>query len=189
MLDDIDRARDALYAIPADLPRDDWVKAGMSFHAAGGDFDNFNNWSAGAGNYDATAARDTWRSFKPGKGVGEGTLYRMAADNGWHTGADKPQQRLIQVPKKAVESPRQPDRGMSPADVWSRCEAASITHPYIVQKRAAGVPLDRLRVLPAGDALRVGGESMAGALVVPVIRLDGSISSLQFIAPPMWLHV
>ena len=35
MLDDIERARDALYAIPADLPRDDWVKAGMAAHAAG----------------------------------------------------------------------------------------------------------------------------------------------------------
>ena len=82
MLNDLDRAHDALYSIPADLPRDDWVKAGMAAHAAGIDFDAFDAWSAGAGNYDAAAARDTWRSFKPGKGVGEGTLYRMAAEKG-----------------------------------------------------------------------------------------------------------
>ena len=57
-------------------------------------------------------------------------------------------------------------------------------HPYIVAKRAAGVPLDGLRVLPADDRLTVQGERMAGALVVPVIRADGCISSLQFIAAP-----
>ena len=49
MLNDLDRAHDALYAIPADLPREDWVKAGMAAHAAGIDFDAFNDWSAGAG--------------------------------------------------------------------------------------------------------------------------------------------
>ncbi|OYY21919.1 MAG: DNA primase [Sphingobacteriia bacterium 35-40-8] len=180
---DTDRARDALYSIPADLPRDDWVKAGMAAHAAGIDFDAFNDWSAGAGNYDARAARDTWHSFKPGKGVGAGTLFKLAADNGWRMGEAKPQ-RQAPAQTRPVEPPRQPAPGMSPADVWSRCEAATVQHPYIVAKQAAGVPLDGLRVVPAGDALRIGGERMAGALVVPVIRADGCISSLQFIAPP-----
>ena len=183
MLNDLDRAHDALHSIPADLPRDDWVKTGMGFHAAGGDFDTFNDWSAGAGNYDAAAARDTWRSFKPGKGVGAGTLFKLAADNGWRTGEGKPQ-RQAPAQTRPVEPPRQPAPGMSPGEVWSRCEAATAQHPYIVQKQAAGVPLAGLRVLPAGDGLRIGGEPMAGSLVVPVIRTDGSISSLQFIAPP-----
>jgi putative DNA primase/helicase len=181
MVNDLERAHDALYSIPADLPRDDWVSAGMAAHAAGIDFDAFNDWSAGAGNYDARAARDTWHSFKPGKGVGVGTLFKLAADNGWSMGTDKPQRQATTHP---VEPPRQPAPGMSAADVWSRCEAATAQHPYIVAKQAAGVPLDGLRVLPAGDALPIGGEPMAGALVVPVIRTDGTLSSLQFIAPP-----
>ena len=42
------------------------------------------------------------------------------------------------------------------------------------------MPLDGLRVVPAGDPLRIMGESMAGALVVPV-TLDGAIKTLQFI--------
>ena len=184
MLNDLDRAHDALCSIPADLPRDDWVKAGMAAHAAGLDFDAFDAWSAGAGNYDAAAARDTWRSFKLGKGVGEGTLYRMAAEKGgWRMGEGKPQ-RQAPAQTRPVQPPRQPAPGMSPADVWGRCEVATAQHPYIAQKQAAGVPLDGLRVLPAGDALHIGGEFMAGALVVPVIRADGCISSLQFIAPP-----
>jgi hypothetical protein len=46
---DINRARDALHSIPPDLSRDEWVKAGMGFHAAGGDFETFDQWSAPAG--------------------------------------------------------------------------------------------------------------------------------------------
>lgn len=39
-------------------------------------------------------------------------------------------------------------------------------------------------MVPDDDGLTVQGELMAGALVVPVIRADGTFSSLQFIAPP-----
>lgn len=183
---DIGRARDALHFIPSDLPREEWARVGMAAQAAGLDFEDFNDWSAGAGNYDARAARDTWKSIKPGKGIGEGTLYRVAAEHGWRMGADKPQHKPAPAPalRKPAEPPHQPAQGMSAAEVWGRCEAATIQHPYIVAKGAAGVPLNSLGVLPAGDALRIGGEPMAGALVVPVIRPDGSLSSLQFIAPP-----
>ena len=56
MAADLDRALDALQAIPADLPRDAWVRAGMAAQAAGLDFDAFDEWSAQAGNYDPAAA-------------------------------------------------------------------------------------------------------------------------------------
>lgn len=183
MAADLDRARDALHAIPPDLPRDEWVRAGMAAQAAGLDFDAFNDWSAQAGNYDERAARDTWRSFKPGRGVGAGTLYRVAAEHGWRMGEGKPQQRAAQAPKKAAEPPRKPAPGMSPAEVWERCEPATAAHGYIVAKAAAGVPLDALRVVPAGDALRIAGQSMAGALVVPAYGPQG-LQSLQLIPPP-----
>jgi len=183
MAADLDRARDALHAIPPDLPRDEWVRAGMVAQAAGLDFDAFNDWSAQAGNYDERAARDTWRSFKPGRGVGAGTLYRVAAEHGWRMGEGKPQQRPPQVPRKAAEPPHKPAPGMSPAEVWARCEPATATHPYIVAKAAAGVPLDGLRVLPAGDTLRIAGQNMAGALVVPAHDPEG-LQSLQLIPPP-----
>ena len=176
---DTAKAIDALHSIPPDLPRDEWVKVAMGAHAAGVDFDTFDAWSAGAGNYDAAAARDVWRSIKPGKGIGPGTLYRVGAEHGRRMGEGKPQQRPMQAPKKATEPPRKPAPGMSPAEVWARCEPASAAHPYITAKAAAGVPLDALRVVPAGDPLRIQGESMAGALVVPAYAPDGSLQSLQ----------
>jgi Mrp family chromosome partitioning ATPase len=183
MLADTDRARDALQSIPPDLPRDEWVRAGMAFHAAGGDLDTFDQWSAQAGNYSERDARDTWRSFKPGKGLGAGTLYRMAAElGGWRMGGEPHQSKAPAKPHaRPIEAPAKPRPGMAPADVWARCEAATDSHPYIMQKQ--GTP-EGLRVVPAGDALRVAGESMAGALVVPVLRQDGTVSTLQLIAPP-----
>lgn len=180
---DTAKAIDALHSIPPDLPRDEWVKVGMAAQAAGLDFDTFNEWSAGAGNYSERDARDTWRSFKPGKGIGPGTLYRVGAEHGWRMGEGKPQQRPQQGPRKAPEPPRKPAPGMSPAEVWARCEAATAAHGYIVAKAAAGVPLDALRVVPAGDPLRIQGESMAGALVVPAYGPQG-LQSLQLIPPP-----
>ena len=180
---DTAKAIDALHSIPPDLPRDEWVRVGMAAHAAGLDFDTFDAWSAGAGNYDAAASRNTWRSIKPGKGVGAGTLFRVAAENGWRMGEGKPQQRPMQAPRKAAEQPRKPAPGMSPAEVWNRCEAATAAHGYITAKAAAGVPLAGLRVVPAGDPLRIQGQSMAGALVVPAYGPQG-LQSLQLIPPP-----
>lgn len=181
---DTAKAIDALHAIPPDLDRDSWVRAGMAAHSAGVDFDTFDQWSAGAGNYNAAAARDMWRSIKPGKGVGPGTLFKMAAENGWRMGEGKPLQRPQQTPRKAAEPPRKPAPGTGAGKVWERCKPASIAHGYIVEKRAAGVPLDALRVLPDGDPLRIAGQSMAGALVVPAFAADGALQSLQLIPPP-----
>ena len=183
MLTDTAKAIDALHAIPPDLPRDEWVKVGMAAQAAGLDFDTFNEWSAGAGNYSERDARDTWRSFKPGKGIGPGTLYRVGAEHGWRMGEGKPQQRAMQAPRKAAEPQRKPAPGMSPAEVWNRCEAATAAHRYITAKAAAGVPLGALRVVPAGDPLRIAGQGMAGALVVPAYGPQG-LQSLQLIPPP-----
>ena len=180
---DTAKAIDALHAIPPDIDRDSWVKVAMGAHAAGVDFDTFDAWSAGAGNYNAAASRDVWRSIKPGRGVGAGTLYRVAAEHGWRMGEGKPQQRPVQAPRKAAEPQRKPAPGMSPAEVWNRCEAATAAHGYIMAKAAAGVPLDALRVVPAGDALRIQGQSMAGALVVPAYGPQG-LQSLQLIPPP-----
>ena len=182
MLNEVDRASDALYSIPPDLPRDGWVKAGMGFNAAGGDFDTFDAWSAQAGNYNAADCRDTWRSFKPGRGVGAGSLYGMARDAGWTDGNTSP--RPAPAQSRPIVQPRKPAPGMAAADVWSRCEAATNSHGYIMAKGAAGVPLDCMRVVPAGDRLTIAGQSVAGFLMVPAYAPDGTLQSAQFIPPP-----
>lgn len=181
---DTDRARDALYSLPPDCDRAAWVKTGMAAHAVGLSFDDFDQWSAPACNYNAQAARATWRSFKtaPG-GVGAGTLFGMARDAGWQDGHTSPRPAPLRTTKPAEPS-RKPVPGMGAREIYDRCEAAANSHPYISAKRAAGVPLQALRVVPDGDPLRIMGESMAGALVVPCMASDGMLSTLQLIPPP-----
>ena len=179
MRSDTERARDALYSIPADVPRDQWVKTGMAAHAAGLGFDDFDQWSAPADSYNAQAARATWRSFKtaPG-GVGAGALFGMARDNGWIEGNASPRPAPARVTPKPTPKPAPT---VNADAVWSRCEPATAAHAYIVQKQ--GSP-QGLRVVPAADPLRIMGESMAGALVVPCMAADGTLSTLQLIPPP-----
>lgn len=170
---EIDRAHAALYAIPPDISRDEWVRTGMAAQAAGLTFEDFDDWSSQGRNYNARDARDTWRSFKHGGGIGPGTLYKIAADFGYAQGRAEPSKSppRAAAPKAACETA---------ADIWIRCKPATYDHPYIERKNAAGVPLKDLRVVPEGDPLRIAGESMAGALVVPVQRQDGTLASLQF---------
>jgi putative DNA primase/helicase len=169
----IERARAALFCIPPDLPRDEWVTAGMGAHAAGLPLNDFIEWSRPAPKFNLQACKSTWRSFKAGRGIGEGTLYRLAAAHGW---TDTGETRPAPMPTKPPPAPV-----IDPAVIWDRCEAARPGHGYIESKAATGAPLGGLRVVPAGDPLRIMGESMAGALVVPVLRLDGTLASLQFI--------
>lgn len=183
MVNDLDRAHDALHFLDAGCDRDTWHKIGRAAIAAGVSVDTLDAWSSTAGNYAGTRdVQAAFRTIKADGGTGAGTLFRLAMDAGWSDGDKLQHQAPAQT--RPIEPPRKPAPGMSPADVWKRCEAATNAHSYIIQKRAAGVPLDGLRVLPAADGLTVQGERMAGALVVPVIRADGTLSSLQFIAPP-----
>lgn len=179
MLVDLDRAREALQAIPPDLPRDEWVRAGMAAHAAGLAFEDFDAWSAGAGNYDARAASDTWRSFKDGKGVGPGTLFRMGAEHG---GYGKRRERPAKAPGRPVARAKAARPDANAAEVWNRCQPAPASHGYIEAKLGTS---EGLRVVPEGDPLRISGASVVGWLVVPVMPLDGGEpASLQFIPPP-----
>ena len=178
-MNEAERALDALHCISAALPRDQWVKLGMAFHAAGGEFDGFNDWSTQADTYSERDARDVWRSIKPDKGIGAGTLYKMAAEYGWRNsgGAQPSSPKLLEAPSTARP-------GMSATEIWDRCQAATGHHPYITAKAATGVPLENLRVVPIGDPLVIAGSSMVGALVVPAHSPNGTLASLQFIPPP-----
>jgi putative DNA primase/helicase len=180
---DLDRARDALHAISPGLPRDEWVRVGMAAQAAGLGFDDFDAWSAQADNYEARAARDTWRSFKPDGRTGAGSLFYLARAEGW---GDKGQPAARNDPTKAPRRPAEPRKaprpGMGAAEVWARCKPATDGHPYIAAKQGRS---EGLRRVPDADPLRIAGASVAGWLVVPVLPLAGGAPvSLQFIPPP-----
>jgi putative DNA primase/helicase len=177
---EIARARDALHTISPDVPRETWVKVGMAFHAIGGSFDDFDRWSADGATYKSKDCLATWRSFNARKGIGAGTLFAIARDHGY----GKSTRHQPSPVTRPLNAPVKLQMGMDATEVWQRCQPATNAHPYIIGKRAAGVPLNAIRVLPAGDSLRIADETMTGALVVPIFRTDGTLSSLQFITPP-----
>ncbi|MFZ4539367.1 AAA family ATPase [Propionivibrio sp.] len=182
MSNDIDRARDALQSLDPNCDRDAWVKRGMAYHAAGGDFDTFDQWSAGAGNYTAAGARDAWRSFKDTQGgVTAGALFGMARDAGWTEGTDRKP-----APKKATraaEPPRKPMPGNSAPEVWNRLVPV-LVHQYKATKGATGAPNENLRMVPTDSTLTIAMQSLAGALAVPAYAPDGTMQSIQFIPVP-----
>lgn len=79
----LDDVSGMLVYLPAHV-RDIWVQVGMGIKAEFGEagFDVWNAWSAQAENYDAKAAKSTWRSFKVG-GVTFGSVVHLAQQHGW----------------------------------------------------------------------------------------------------------
>ena len=79
------RAVGALETLDPDMDRSEWVRVGMAFQAAGGEWVDWDAWSGRGDKYagpEDTAA--VWRSFEVdvGGGVGAGTLYHRAMEEG-----------------------------------------------------------------------------------------------------------
>lgn len=103
-----------LLAIPAH-DRDIWIRVGMALKSHLGDagFALFDDWSAIADNYQASAARAVWRSFN-GSGVGIGSLIHMARENGWNRQAPP----ITAPPPRRAPKPKQSDTGRYAAELW-----------------------------------------------------------------------
>ena len=84
MIGDTERIRDALHFIPA-TDRDIWVKMGMAVKSELGDagFPIWNSWSESDESFDATDAKDVWKSIKSNGKVTAGTLFHEAKARGW----------------------------------------------------------------------------------------------------------
>jgi len=176
------RASDALNSIDPNCDRETWHKIGRAGIAAGLTIDELDTWSSTAGNYAGTRdVQAAFRTIKPDGGTRAGTLFHLARDAGW-TDPNKRQSKPAGKPTtRPAEPPRKPAPGMSASELFGRFEAATNAHGYIEAKKAQGVPLDSLRVVPKGDSLTIAGQSVAGYLAVPAHAPDGEIQSLQFI--------
>ena len=182
---EIERARSALWSLDPGSDRDTWVRHAMGAKAAGLEFDDFHNWSAGAGNYqNETECRSVWNSIKPG-GVTAASLFRAAIANGWKDEGIAPQR-----PPQSRQNERTPlqtskPQGRDAKTLWEACRPAPADHSYIARK--LGLP-DGLRVY--SGALEIARTPCDGMLVLPCFTLDGDMASLQFVPPQgkkLWL--
>lgn len=86
-----DEIRSALQFISPDISRDEWVSVGMAIHDAGVKlqqmdeaFSLWDEWSQGSDKYKGERdLMNAWRSFRPNAGIGAGSLFFMAIENGW----------------------------------------------------------------------------------------------------------
>src|SRR6201996_6007646 len=122
---DVQRARDALMACDASCPRDEWVRLAMAAKAAGIDLNTFHAWSAQASSYDERDARALWVSIRQADGVGPGTLFKAAAENGWNPDGRVSHARHAQSPRMRAKRAHV-DVGAS--QLWQRCIPASTEH-------------------------------------------------------------
>lgn len=183
MVNEIERARAALYAIPPNLPRDEWHEIGRAGIAAGLTIDDLDAWSAPAENYkgrrDVEAA---FRNITPNGGTGIGTLIHKAKEYGFAVTAES--RPTLTLPKLSP-SPAKPVKQAANPDLvkrWGYGKAATLADIYIHRKQ--GVP-DGLLIYPASaPPLSIRGQNVAGYLMVPCYAPDGvTLVQIQFIPP------
>ena len=175
----------ALSFIPANLPRDEWARVGMSIKSEFNDetgFDLFSAWSSTAANYSPKDCRDSWKSFKAAGGVGIGTLLHVAKTYGFTL--PKPDQA---APRPTAEALAQREREAAEAREReaqaerARHEAAAI---------AAREEWDGAAQSGASDYLRRKGVAAhglrfapGGLVLVPLRDGKGLLWNVQRISP------
>lgn len=187
MRNEQERAAAALFHLDPGCPREEWVRAGMAAKAAGLSFDEFHDWSASAGNFGGESdCRTVWKSFNESGPITANSLYAMAYAQGWQDPAKRLQAANksrasipLAAPRKAPVTPIKQAESAKAADIWSRCESATVLHEYITRKQGIA---DGLRVYPHdAPSLLIRGQNVAGFLVVPCRDLNGTLQTLQFI--------
>lgn len=191
MTDDA-RIEAALFAIPADIEREQWWKVAAALKSEMGDagHDLFDRWSQGGQRYSAIDVRDTWKSTKASGGIGIGTLFSIAKDYGFDPRQHKAEpvdreeaerrraerERLAEAQRVKIEAEQRTAAKLA-ADIWAKAEAAPDDHPYLVRKqvKAHGLRLYR-------GKLTVASMACDGCLIVPARDAGGAITSLEFVS-------
>lgn len=192
----LERAREALEFLNPDS-RDEWVLAAMAMRDEFGEdgFDSWDAWSTKGATYHERTARGVWKSCRPGRGVGLGTLIHRAKSYGWQ------ESKAYQRPSAEVIAQRQKERAERDAAaakqeleaqkaaaaravaIWNAAAVEDGTHPYLQRK---GVPAIGLRTgaweVIDQDTGEVYNETNQ-ALLIPIMDRKRQIHSLQRIHP------
>ena len=205
MLSEAERARAALAVIPAD-DYQTWIDMAFAIKAGFGDegFELWDAWSRTAENYDARAARATWRSARASGGTTLATLFWHARQNGFEPARTHEFERRatassasasleqVQVQAQAQRArehvqrqARQASVAREAASIWQWARPVGPSHPYLVRKHLK--PQGTLRELEAPELRTLLGyapasdeQTLSGrVLLVPV--WNGPISTLELI--------
>jgi putative DNA primase/helicase len=181
----IDTISNALNHIPANIPRDEWVKVGMAIKSEYPDesgFELFDAWSQSGDNYKASDTKATWRSMKQSGGVTIGTLIHLAKENGFTLPKEATPHAVQHQPAKAhVASDRAKRQAEDEAQTRAKHEhaATEAAATWGAAKDTGQSPyLKRKGVQAFG--VRFGDD---GRLLVPLTDTAGKRWNIQTIAP------
>lgn len=179
-MNNADRARSALWAIPCPADRESWWPIVGSALAEGVPEEEVLHWCEAGPNFDRAEVLPTIRSLarRPGSSRG-GWLYKRAREAGWRDSVAPANGRRMPRHKPQVERKVEPGAEHPPLDfaaVWRDSEAATAEHPYIARK--LGLP-DGLRVYRG--PLKLAGQALDGSLLVPALDHAGALRSWQAI--------
>lgn len=181
-IEQLDRARSALFSLDSGCTRAEWVRIGMAAKAAGVIEDDFIGWSAQASNYGGEReARAVWRSFRSDGGINAGTLFHAARDTGW-TDSDAPTRPLpIRQQARSAEPGRTMRETLDPRWLayWqSLGPVREVGRAYLEARRCIVPPADGdLRFDPA--ARHPGGYTGPCLVALVTDALSGVATSLH----------
>ncbi|WP_161993309.1 DUF927 domain-containing protein, partial [Lacisediminimonas profundi] len=169
--------RAALTFIPAD-ERDLWWRIGMALKSElGGDgFEMFDTWSQSAPNYDAKAAKSSWKSFKPGGGLTIATLLAEAKQRGFDPKRYAPAVPLSKADRERISRERVERERAGAEEVAKNQKAAAKEAEKIwaTASESGGAPY-LVRKAVNGYGVRFAAD----ALVIPLLDGDGKLWNVQ----------
>lgn len=161
--------------------RKTWIKVGAAIKSEFGDegFVLWDKWSQKADNYEASAIRDSWKSFKTGK-ISIGSLIYLAKQRGYSLPkSQQTTQQKTQAKQVTRDSKQSEDENKKRAlaqkksqDIWQKSHAVS-KHAYLTNKKINHPEVVR--------SLKQASFTNANLLLVPVRDMKGTIHSLQYI--------
>ena len=166
---------EALYCIPPNISRDEWVKVAQALKSNGEPFESFDAWSSTAANYNQSDSSAVWKSISANGGIGIGTLFYIAMHYGLKPSSiDREAVEIAKAKSRQLYLQETKDKAIRQQQVAVKAEAIlaesheAASHPYLIKKRI-DVP-----------AIWVTQKHY---LVIPILDLAGNIRSLQFISP------
>jgi phage/plasmid primase-like uncharacterized protein len=167
MANNIENATEALYSIPSDLPREEWVKIGIAGIAAGLTIDHIVDWSRTGANFKSEKdVRDSFKSVNIAGGISAASLFWMAKQYGWEN------------PNNSIKEANTLKSNVD--QVWNAGIPADENHPYIVIKK--GKP-NGLKIYPLNaKKLYINGHDVTGYLMMPCWD-NHNLQTIQFIPP------
>lgn len=194
---DVERIREALSFVSPD-DRETWLKMGMAIKNEIGatGFDIWDAWSQGSDAYNATDARDVWKSIKADGGISGGTLFHEAKLNGWRDEsytpptpaeiAERQRKAEEQAARDAEDAARQQaETARKAAAVWDQSVEAT-ENPYLTRKGVAAT--ETLRQIETDTAAKIlgyhpsaGRKRLNGTLLVAPLHRGGELVSLELI--------